>query len=205
MLRSPHRRPGAAMLVAISLTLGARLAPSSAPAASAQRATSETLSSLLDVVRRPATLRDDVGHAHETVTTDVARAQAFFDQGLAYLHSYVWLEAARSFNEALRADPALAMAQLGLSYALGELGLGDAARSASEQAQRLAAHASDRERLRIDIRARQLEAARLPQDATAQAEYRKALDDGVRTYPRDVELLLLVGQAQDPPLASHGM
>jgi len=60
----------------------------------------------------------------------VPRAQAFFDQGLAYLHSYVWLDAARSFNEALRADPNLAMAQLGLSYALGELGLRDLARTA---------------------------------------------------------------------------
>ena len=205
MLRSPQRRAGAAIGVAISLALGAGLAQSSAHAASAQRAISETLPSLLDVVRRPVTLRDDVGYAHETVTTDVPRAQAFFDQGLAYLHSYVWLEAARSFNEALRADAALAMAQLGLSYALGELGLGDAARLASEQARRLAAHASDRERLRIDIRARQLEAARRPQDAGAEAAYRKALDDAVRTYPRDVELLLLVGEAQDPTLASHGM
>jgi tetratricopeptide (TPR) repeat protein len=134
----------------------------------------------------------------------VPRAQAFFDQGLAYLHSYVWLEAARSFNEALRADASLAMAQLGLSYALGELGLGDAARAASRDAQRLGARASDRERIRIGLRAQQLAAADQPGNASAQAAYAKALDAALAQYPSDVELLLLVGQAQDPPLASHG-
>ena len=30
-------------------------------------------------------------------------AQRFYDQGLAYLHNYVWIEAARSFHQALRA------------------------------------------------------------------------------------------------------
>src|SRR6185295_9064470 len=72
---------------------------------------------------KPVALRDGTGagqgrgQAHEAVTTASRDAQAFYDQGIAYLHSYVWIEAARSFHEALRRDPNLAMAHLGLSRA----------------------------------------------------------------------------------------
>ena len=165
---------------------------------------SDTRSSLRDIVRRPVTLREDIGKAHEAVTTSIPRAQAFYDQGLAYLHSFVWLEAARSFTEALRADSDLAMAHLGLSYAIGELGLADEARAATGTARRLAAAVAERERVRIEIRARQLEAA-AQRTSAAQAAYAKALEDAVAKFPSDVELLLLVGQAQDPPLASHAI
>jgi len=51
------------------------------------------------------------------VSTSSPDAQAFYDQGLAYLNSFVWIEAARSFHQALRLDPSLGMAQLGLSDA----------------------------------------------------------------------------------------
>jgi tetratricopeptide (TPR) repeat protein len=186
------------------LALAAGFTLSAASLLIAQRGPAAARPPLEEVARRPVTLRENIGHAHEVVTTPVPRAQAFYDQGLAYLHSYVWLEAARSFNEALRADSSLAMAQLGLSYALGELGLRDPARAAAGEAQRLAARATDRERIRIDIRVRQLAAAAQPADATLQAAYANAKDQALEKYPKDVELLLLIGQAQDPPLASHG-
>ncbi len=50
-----------------------------------------------------------------------AEAQRFYDQGLAYLHNYVWIEAARSFHQALESDANLALAHVGLSYAYIEL------------------------------------------------------------------------------------
>src|SRR6185436_20092693 len=50
---------------------------------------------LVDVLSRPVSLREGIGRAHEPVTTTSPRAQAFYDQGLAYLHSFVWIEAAR--------------------------------------------------------------------------------------------------------------
>jgi hypothetical protein len=68
-----------------------------------------------ELLERPLPLRHGIGPAHEAVTTSSADAQAFYGQGLVYLHSYVWIEAARSFHHALRLDPKLAMAQLGLS------------------------------------------------------------------------------------------
>ena len=70
-----------------------------------------------EVMKRPVSLTDGAGHIHQKVSTDSAEAQAFYDQGLAYLHSYVWVEAARSFHEALGHDPQLAMAHLGLAKA----------------------------------------------------------------------------------------
>ena len=71
--------------------------------------------------RTPVPLRSGVGNSHEAVTTKSAEAQAFYDQGLNYLESYVWIEAARSFHQALRLDPKLAMAYLGLSSCLSGL------------------------------------------------------------------------------------
>ena len=155
-------------------------------------------------MNRPVQLRDGIGRASDSVTTSSTRAQAFYNQGLAYLHSFVWIEAARSFNEALRADPNLAMAHLGLSYALGELGLAEQARSASRRAAELAKSVTDREKLRIAVRVSQLEASARPGDTALRQAYRAQLDQLLAKFPDDVESLLLVGQAQDPG-DDHGM
>src|ERR1043165_5268287 len=89
----------------------------------------------LEILQRPVALRSGIGAVHEAVTTTSKEAQAFYDQGLAYLHSYVWIEAARSFNQALRLDPKLAMAFVGLSRAFSGLNAMEAARAALDQAQ----------------------------------------------------------------------
>lgn len=157
------------------------------------------------ILEKPLPLRAGIGTAHEAVTTSSARAQAFYDQGLAYLHSYVWIEAARSFNEALRADSTVALAHVGLSYALGELGDAEGARRATRTAQALAGKTSGRERVRIQLRASQLQASADPANAAVQAAYRKQLEGAIATYPNDVELLLLVGRAQEPSHEAHGM
>src|SRR5712691_9735003 len=54
-----------------------------------------------EILEHPVVLRKEIGNAHEKVTTGSSQAQAFYDQGLNYLDSYVWIEAARSFNQAL--------------------------------------------------------------------------------------------------------
>src|SRR6266498_1041581 len=89
---------------------------------------------LIDVARRPLPLRSGIGGAHDPVSTKSKPAQAFYDQGLAYLHSYVWLEAARSFNQALTIDPKLAMAHAGLAVAYTELNAPAAATAALDRA-----------------------------------------------------------------------
>src|SRR5262245_4728953 len=68
-----------------------------------------------EILDRPVTLRTGIGAVHEKVSTSSTEAQAFYDQGLAYLHSFVWIEAIRSFHQALRNDGNLGMAYLGLA------------------------------------------------------------------------------------------
>src|SRR5262245_30238424 len=66
-----------------------------------------------EILKRPLPLRKGIGTIHDPVTTSSAQAQSYYDQGLAYLHSYVWIEAARSFHQALRIDSSLVMAYVG--------------------------------------------------------------------------------------------
>jgi tetratricopeptide (TPR) repeat protein len=112
-----------ARLAALLAVLGACLADG--PVAVAQHAghggTSEvTLAGVAskELLARPIGLRDGLGRLHQQVTTSSPQAQALYDQGIALLASYAWVDAARSFNEALRHDPRLAMAHVGLARAL---------------------------------------------------------------------------------------
>jgi tetratricopeptide (TPR) repeat protein len=157
-----------------------------------------------DLLTRPVPIRSGIGKAHDPVSTTSADAQAFYDQGLAYLHGYVWLEAARSFNQALRIDANLAMAQLGLTIAYTELNKPDAARGALTRAQGLAAKASAHDRLHIDARALQMAAEAAPGDHARLAAYRRALDAALVKEPRDAELWMLRGIAESPDPADRG-
>jgi tetratricopeptide (TPR) repeat protein len=160
--------------------------------------------SLDDLVTRPVPLRTGIGSAHDAVSTSSKEAQAFYDQGLAYLHSYVWLEAARSFNQALRADPKLAMAHLGLTIAYTELNAPAAARTALERARALGAAASDHERRHIAVRTLQMELESAPAGSLRMPEFRQALDDALKGFPEDEELWLLRGLAESPDPANRG-
>ncbi len=64
---------------------------------------------------KPAVLMDGYGKVHMAVTTKSAEAQAFFDQGLALMHSFWFYEADRSFERAAQLDPDCAMAQWGIA------------------------------------------------------------------------------------------
>jgi tetratricopeptide (TPR) repeat protein len=159
---------------------------------------------ILEIALRPITIHDGIGLAHDSVSTSSKQAQAFYDQGLAYLHSYVWLEAARSFNQALRLDSKLAMAELGLTIAYTELNAPAAGRSAMERAEALATGVADRESRRIRARKLQMAAELAPADTAKLAAYRAALDGAVSKYPEDEELLLLRGLAESPDPAERG-
>ena len=156
------------------------------------------------ILERPLPIRKGTGTVHEDVTTSSKDAQAFYDQGLAYLHSYVWVEAARSFNQALRLDGKLAMAYLGLSRAYSGLDDPKAAREALERAQSLASGASTREQRRIAIRAKQLDAMSDISNPAKHIEYKKAIDDALSIDINDSELWLLRGNAEESTAAGRG-
>jgi tetratricopeptide (TPR) repeat protein len=187
-------------LIALPLvTIACWLAVSSSAAVS-------PAATLDDLVKRPIPLRSGIGSAHDEVSTSSKDAQAWYDQGLAYLHSYVWLEAARSFNQALRIDPALAMAQIGLTYAYIELNAPTAARAALQAARGLEAGAGDHDRAHIAARAVQMDAESSARDRVPGrlAEYRAALDGALARFPRDEELWLLRGHAESSDPAERG-
>jgi tetratricopeptide (TPR) repeat protein len=156
------------------------------------------------LLTRTVPLRTGIGRAHDTVSTTVKEAQAFYDQGLAYLHTYVWLEAARSFNQALRLDPKLAMAHLGLTYAYTELNLPARATDALQGAQALGAGASRHDRAHIAARALQMAAESAPREPAKLAAYRRALDEATTAHPADAEFWLLRGIAESNDPADRG-
>src|SRR5687768_3932358 len=51
-----------------------------------------------ELLERPVPLREGIGNSHDNVTSSSKEAQAFYNQGLNYLESYVWIEASRSFH-----------------------------------------------------------------------------------------------------------
>jgi tetratricopeptide (TPR) repeat protein len=158
----------------------------------------------MELLERAIAIRTGVGTVHDRVATKSEEAQRFYDQGLALLHSYVWIDAARSFNQALRLDPALAVAHAGLSVAYTEVNKAAEARAAVQRAQALAASVPDHDRRHIEIRALQYAAESDPQDKAKLAAYRQALDAALAVMPADVELLLLRGLAESPDPADRG-
>jgi len=156
------------------------------------------------LLERPVPLRPGVGNSHETVTTASPEAQAFYDQGLNYLESYVWIEAARSFHQALRLDPGLAMAHLGLSYVQSGLDDPEAARQVFEKAAAMASGVSDRERRRIEIRRKQLAALENIEDTAKHLAYKKAIDEALAADMENPQLWLLRGNAEESNASGRG-
>jgi tetratricopeptide (TPR) repeat protein len=157
-----------------------------------------------EILDRSVSLRDGLGPVHEKVTTSSLEAQKFYDQGLAYMHSYVWIEAARSFKQALRLDPKMAMACVGLSRTYSGLTDPKAAEEALKKGQALAPSVQEWERHRIQLRAQQLEAINDIDNTTKLAAYRKALDGELAKRPDDIELLLIRGNAEENYASGRG-
>lgn len=80
------------------------------------------LTGLLESVHVP-----DLCLVRYPAATRSAECQRFCDQGLGYFYSYVWMEAARCFETALRHDPDCAFAWLGLYRAMDKWGKGGTA------------------------------------------------------------------------------
>src|SRR5260370_11469806 len=99
------------------------------------------------------------------VSTTSPECQAFFDQGLGYFYSYVWMEAARSFETAAQHDPDCALAWWGLSRALERWGKRNESTKALLKADALKDRASHREQQLILARMQEKGQARNVGDA----------------------------------------
>jgi protein-disulfide isomerase len=157
-----------------------------------------------EILERPLPLRRDIGNLHEKVTTSSTEAQAFYDQGLNYLASYVWIEAARSFHQALRVDASLAAAYVGLCDVYVQLQDVSMARAVLDKARSLSKPITEAERQSMEIRGRQVEFLEDKQDLNKFIAYRKAIYDALMANPLDPGLWILRGFADEGPGAGHG-
>ena len=190
-----------AFLLALALAWIAPAAAQDDPHAACAAAPSYVPAGLLE---RPVPLRQGIGNSHQKVTTTSTDAQAFYDQALDYLESYVWIEAARSFHQALRLDPSLALAYVGLSRVESGLDNPPGARQYLEKAKGLASTVSPRERRIIDIREKQLAAMDSLEDGAKFLAYKKAIDDALNADLDDPALWLLRGNAEEGNASGRG-
>ena len=146
---------------------------------------------------RPARLVAGLSDLHHPVSTKNAEAQKFFDQGLAFIYAFNHEEARRSFEQAAKLDPKLAMAQWGIALAVGpnynepqiDPARLTAARRALEKAGELAAGASEKERDYIAALTRRFHN---PDDLKKSAtDYRDAMSALHKKYPNDVDAAAL--------------
>ena len=157
-----------------------------------------------ELLERPVGVRRGIGNSHEAVTTKSPEAQAFYDQGLNYLESYVWIEASRSFHQALRHDPKLALAYLGLSYVGSGLENAEAARLFFTKAKALAEGVSERERWRLEIREKQLAALDDIKDTARFLAYKKTIGDALAGDLDNPQLWILRGNAEETNASGRG-
>jgi len=157
-----------------------------------------------EILEKPIAVKPGVGQLSDPVTTKSPEAQALYNQGVAYLHSYVWIEAARSFHQALRHDPKLAMAHIGLARTYLNLDNQAEARAQVAKAQALAEGISPREQRRIEIMARQLDAISAPRDREKLLAYRSFLDQALTDFPKDPEIWTLRGNAEEATAYGRG-
>ena len=157
-----------------------------------------------EILNRPVPLRSGIGTMHQKISTSSSRAQSFYDQGLAYLHSYVWIEAARSFHQALRLDSNLAMAYIELADAY--IGLQDvmAARAACNKAHVLQAHMSVGEHAWLTIRERELDYLEDSGNVDKRSAYQDTISDAIKVNSRDPWLWVQRGLAAEASPFTHG-
>src|SRR5262245_51320816 len=98
--------------------------------------------------RQAATLLEGMGPITFPVTTASREAQAFFNQGLAQVHTFYYFEAERSFRQAAFHDPDCAMAYWGM--ALANQNNRRRAVAFARKADQRAASVTDRERKYIE-------------------------------------------------------
>jgi tetratricopeptide (TPR) repeat protein len=150
----------------------------------------------------PAHIMTGQGKVHFAITTSNSKAQEFFDQGLAQLHSFWAVEAERSFRQAAELDPEAAMPWWGVAM----ISAGDyrprhqiegpgytsnpalRAKAAAERALALSANATDLEKMYIAS----IVARRMPGAAGPDEGYISGLRAIVAKYPAEVEARLFL-------------
>lgn len=133
-------------------------------------------------------------------STASAECQSFIDQGLAYYYSYVWMEAARSFETATIHDPTCAFAWWGLSKACEKWGKAAYA-PPLKKAQELMANGNEREQRLIKARLQEKGLIETIKQEDRKKEAIKTLDELLTLYDDDEEGWFARAQVAEGPNA----
>lgn len=151
---------------------------------------------------RQAPLFNDLGDHHHAISTKSPEAQRYFDQGLILAWGFNHAEAARSFREAARLDPACAMCWWGASLVLGpniNAGMEDGAVpdawDALQKAISLAPNASEAERAYIEALSKRYVAKPVKDRKPLDRAYADAMREVARRYPEDLDAVALFAEA----------
>lgn len=143
-----------------------------------------------------------LGDLHFAVTTRSKLAQRYFDQGLTLVYAFNHGEAARSFQEMLRLDPAAAMGWWGMAMVLGpnyNAALNpsslDEINTAMRNAERHASRASPKEQALIAALAKRFPAGPVSDMGPYAAAYAKALQQVHQRFPDDADIAVLYADA----------
>jgi tetratricopeptide (TPR) repeat protein len=142
-------------------------------------------------------LADDLGTLHYPITTSVAEAQQFFDQGLRLAYGFNHGEALRAFRKARTLDPDCGMCYWGEALVLGpninapmDAASTAPALDASSKAKALAAKATPKERALIEA-----VAARYSDSGPVDQAYADAMQKVAARYPDDDQITVLYAES----------
>ncbi len=147
----------------------------------------------------PTTIMPGLGNLQHPVSTKNADAQKYFNQGLTLIYAFNHEEAARSFQQAQKLDPKLAMAWWGYALAVGpnynestiDPARMKAAVEATNKAQSLTANASEIERAYIAALAPRFTLGANPDVKKLGTAYSTAMRDVFRRFPDDLNAATL--------------
>jgi tetratricopeptide (TPR) repeat protein len=149
-----------------------------------------------------APLYDNLGNHHFAVTTSSPESQKYFDQGLTLSYAFNHAEAIRAFRQAAALDPACAMCDWGVAYALGpNINAPITEEAATEAFQAIArarskmSSASEKERAYIEALARRYAADPKAERAPLDGAYASAMREVAKRFPDDLDAATLFAQS----------
>ncbi|HEY7615494.1 MAG TPA: hypothetical protein VH744_01715, partial [Terriglobales bacterium] len=143
-----------------------------------------------------------LGDLHHPVSTKNPQAQVFFDQGLRLIYAFNHDEAERSFAQAAKLDPKLAMAYWGIAEAVGPNYNDPAsderfkqAHEAIAKAVELSGDASPSEKAYINAMAKRFPADPKADRRKAAEEYNDAMREVAKQFPDDLDAATLFAES----------
>ncbi len=147
-------------------------------------------------------LYDNLGTLHHEITTEVAAAQDYFDQGLRWLYAFNHVAAAQSFMVAESLDPTCAMCGWGVALANApnlnlpmDSAAGAEGYAAIQRALENAPGATTGERALIEAMAARFDADPLAARPALDSAYARAMGEVAAAYPGDPDAQVLYADA----------